>query len=132
MIYKIVLDIQEADIDGVINSLLKTNTDVCLDEDCIYVYSHDNHQHRELLNSMRKNNIKNYFIQEIKKATSEVPTKFSESWLIEKFNQDKKIKAEEEQQKQLQEMMDRIETAKQCFLNIKKEAIQKYNSVNKS
>ena len=56
MIYKIVLDIQEADIDGVINSLLKTNTDVCLDEDCIYVYSHDNHQHRELLNSMRKNN----------------------------------------------------------------------------
>ena len=81
---------------------------------------------------MRKNNIKNYFIQEIKKAPSEVPTKFSESWLIEKFNQDKKIKAEEEQQKQLQEMMDRIETAKQCFLNIKKEAIQKYNSVNNS
>lgn len=132
MIYKIVLDIQETDIDNVINSLLKINTDVCLDEDCIYVYSRNNHQHRELLNSMRKNNIENYFIQEIQKMPSGNPTKFSESWLIEKFNQDKKIKAEEEQQKQLREMIDRIETAKQCFLNIKKEAMQEYAKINNS
>lgn len=125
MVYKITLDMQEVDKGKLIDYLMKQdeNMEICLGEDCFYVWYN---QQRDFAISMRNNKItKNYFIQTITKRLDGNPNGVAQAWVIEHLNRDEKMAQEEKLQKDYQEMLNRIENAKKCFLSIKEGMIKK-------
>ena len=125
MVYKITLDMQEIDKGKLIDYLIKQdeNIEICLGEDCFYIWCN---QQRDVAISMRNNKItKNYFIQIITKHPDGNPNGAAQAWVIEHLNRDEKMTQEEKLQKDYQEMLNRIENAKKCFLSIKEGMIKK-------
>lgn len=125
MVYKITLDMQEIDKGKLIDYLIKQdeNIEICLGEDCFYIWCN---QQRDVAISMRNNKItKNYFIQTITKHPDGNPNGAAQAWVIEHLNRDEKMTQEEKLQKDYQEMLNRIENAKKCFLSIKEGMIKK-------
>ena len=116
MVYKITLDMQEIDKGKLIDYLIKQdeNIEICLGEDCFYIWCN---QQRDVAISMRN--------KTITKHPDGNPNGAAQAWVIEHLNRDEKMTQEEKLQKDYQEMLNRIENAKKCFLSIKEGMIKK-------
>lgn len=111
MIYKLVADWDEININDFVRDCQNNNIDVCFDGDRAYLYDVDRHLSNLII--MRKSD-KSIFLKEITKKPENIES-FVDSWIYEKMENDEKIKLEEEQQVKLREMMDNINRAREDF-----------------
>lgn len=123
MIGKLVVDYEEISLGDLLEFLTEKGIECCVDGDNIYIYSKEKQQ--ILYNSIivKDKKIQNYFFKELISQPTKEPTNYVETWLLEKFNEEERIKKEAEQQKVIKKILDDIENFRvllQQELKIKK------------
>lgn len=111
MLCKINVDFSEIDLEKLLKNFDRYNCEICLDNDCIYVYSNQIQQTRQFSILLEDSKIKNFFIKQIVEKPSKDPQNFITSWLIEKLTTDEVLKVEAENQKALKQMLNNIKKA---------------------
>lgn len=109
MIGKLVVDYEEVSLGDLLEFLTDKGVECCVDGDNIYIYSTLNHHKVQKLIDMNKKKYKNYFFKELTSPPTKEPTNYVETWLLEKFNEEERIKREAEQQKTIRKILDDIE-----------------------
>ena len=118
MIYKLVFDINEVDLNQLFGILEKNNYDFCFADDCLYLYQKNNHS-ASISYIMREANNNNYFLQKISKRPDfEDPKTFANVWLMEKWDQDELRTLEKKEQASLRKMMKNINEATEAVKNM--------------
>lgn len=124
MLYKLVFDVCEVDLNVLFGLLEENNYDFCFSDNVLYLYQKSNHS-ASISYIMEKINNKNYFLQKINKRPDiEDPKTFYNIWLMEKWDDISVKKIEREEQKKLKEMMANINKAKE---DLKKVIIETEN-----
>lgn len=109
MIYKLTLDFSSINLNVLVEEFTKNNIEVCFGEDCLYIAYIKNPKMVPISNILRENKIQNYFFKELTSPPTKEPTNYVETWILEKFNEEERIKKEAEQQKTIRKILDDIE-----------------------
>ena len=109
MIGKLVVDYEEVRLGDLLEFLTKNDIECCIDSDSIYVYNPKLDIQGTKLILSEKKKIQNYFFKELTSPPTKEPTNYVEAWLLEKFNEEERIKKEAEQQKVIKKILDDIE-----------------------
>lgn len=109
MIGKLVVDYEEVRLGDLLEFLTKNDIECCIDSDSIYVYNPKLDIQGTKLILSEKKKIQNYFFKELTSPPTKEPTNYVETWLLEKFNEEERIKREAEQQKTIRKILDDIE-----------------------
>ena len=112
MIGKLVVDYEEVSLGDLLEFLTEKGVECCVDGDNIYVYQSQPTPQRAIPNICEKEKIQNYFFKELTSPPTKEPTNYVETWLLEKFNEEERIKKEAEQQKVIKKILDDIENFK--------------------
>lgn len=123
MIGKLVVDYEEVSLGDLLEFLTDKGAECCVDGDNIYVYSKEKQQILYDTIIVKEKKIQNYFFKELTSPPTKEPTNYVETWLLEKFNEEERIKKEAEQQKVIKKILDDIENFRvllQQELKIKK------------
>ena len=123
MIGKLVVDYEEISLADLLEFLTENDIECCIDDDNVYLYYNENHRRLSISNIMNKKKIQNYFFKELTSPPTKEPTNYVETWLLEKFNEEERIKKKVEQQKVIKKILDDIENFRvllQQELKIKK------------
>ena len=109
MIGKLVVDYEEVSLGDLLEFLTDKGAECCVDGDNIYVYSYQPEGVRKNPIIVKDKKIQNYFFKELTSPPTKEPTNYVETWLLEKFNEEERIKKEAEQQKVIKKILDDIE-----------------------
>lgn len=109
MIGKLVVDYEEVSLGDLLEFLTGKGIECCVDGDSIYIYGSDLGKQYAFSFIMRNKKIQNYFFKELTSPPTKEPTNYVETWLLEKFNEEERIKKEAEQQKVIKKILDDIE-----------------------
>ena len=110
MIYKLTLDFSSINLNVLIEEFTKNNIEVCFGDEILYLFSqHDIKPDFSMIMSRQK--IHNYFFKELTSPPTRTPTNYVQTWLLEKFNEQERLRFEEQHQAELKKAQENIQKA---------------------
>lgn len=111
MIYKLVADWDEININDFVKDCQNNNIDVCFDGDRAYLYSKCGTQ-STFLNIWKREN-KTFFLKEITEKPINKFGSFVDNWICERFEQEERELIEAREQEELRRMKNNIDKARE-------------------
>ena len=111
MIYKLVADWDEININDFVKDCQNNNIDVCFDGDRAYLYGKNNSTVQNL-NIMREGD-KTFFLKEITEKPINKFGSFVDNWICERFEQEERELIEAREQEELRRMKNNIDKARE-------------------
>ena len=111
MIYKLVADWDEININDFVKDCQNNNIDVCFDGDRAYLYCKDT-GNAYFFNIMREGD-KTFFLKEITEKPINKFGSFVDNWICERFEQEERELIEAREQEELRRMKDNIDKARE-------------------
>ena len=111
MIYKLVADWDEININDFVRECQNNNIDVCFDGDRAYLYGEIN-RFTSIINKMEREN-KTFFLKEITEKPINKFGSFVDNWICERFEQEERELIEAREQEELRRMKDNIDKARE-------------------
>ena len=111
MIGKLVVDYEEVSLGDLLEFLTENDIECCIDGDNIYVYNPKLDIQGTKLILSEKKKIQNYFFKELTSPPTRTPTNYVQTWLLEKFNEQERLRFEEQHQAELKKAQENIQKA---------------------
>ena len=111
MIYKLVADWDEININDFVKDCQNNNIDVCFDGDRAYLYGEIN-RFTSIVNKMEREN-KTFFLKEITEKPINKFGSFVDNWICERFEQEELRRMKDNIDKAREDLRKRIELARQ-------------------
>lgn len=127
MIGKLVVDYEEVSLGDLLEFLTDKGVECCVDGDNIYVYSTLNHHKVQKLIDMNKKKIQNYFFKELISPPTRTPTNYVQTWLLEKFNEQERLRFEEQHQAELKKAQENIQRAMEEYKQLYTKYVNQQN-----
>ena len=127
MIGKLVVDYEEVSLGDLLEFLTDKGVECCVDGDNIYTYLENYKGVRE--NSIIVNNkkIQNYFFKELTSPPTRTPTNYVQTWLLEKFNEQERLRFEEQHQAELKKAQENIQKAMEEYKQLYTKYVNQQN-----
>ena len=127
MIGKLVVDYEEASLGNLLKLLTDKDVECCVDGDNIYLYYNENHRRLSISNIMKEKKIQNYFFKELTSPPTRTPTNYVQTWLLEKFNEQERLRFEEQHQAELKKAQENIQKAMEEYKQLYTKYINQQN-----
>ena len=127
MIYKLTLDFSSINLNMLIEEFAKNNIEVCFGEHCLYIVYVENPKMVPISNILRKNKIQNYFFKELTSPPTRTPTNYVQTWLLEKFNEQERLRFEEQHQAELKKAQENIQKAMEEYKQLYTKYVNQQN-----
>lgn len=127
MIGKLVVDYEEVNLGDLLKLLTDKGVECCVDGDNIYVYEPNLGKQYAISNIMRKKKIQNYFFKELTSPPTRTPTNYVQTWLLEKFNEQERLRFEEQHQAELKKAQENIQKAMEEYKQLYTKYINQQN-----
>lgn len=127
MIGKLVVDYEEVSLGDLLKLLTDKGVECCVDGDNIYVYEPNLGKQYAISNIMRKKKIQNYFFKELTSPPTRTPTNYVQTWLLEKFNEQERLRFEEQHQAELKKAQKNIQKAMEEYKQLYTKYINQQN-----
>ena len=127
MIGKLVVDYDEVSLGDLLEFLTDKDIECCVDGDNIYVYSKEKQQILYDTIIVNKNKIQNYFFKELTSPPTRTPTNYVQTWLLEKFNEQERLRFEEQHQAELKKAQENIQKAMEEYKQLYTKYVNQQN-----
>ena len=127
MIGKLVVDYEEVSLGDLLEFLTDKGAECCVDGDNIYVYSKEKQQILYDTIIMNKKKIQNYFFKELTSPPTRTPTNYVQTWLLEKFNEQERLRFEEQHQAELKKAQENIQKAMEEYKQLYTKYVNQQN-----
>ena len=127
MIGKLVVDYEEVSLGDLLELLTDKGVECCVDGDNIYVYNSQIAQFAAISNILRKKKIQNYFFKELTSPPTRTPTNYVQTWLLEKFNEQERLRFEEQHQAELKKAQENIQKAMEEYKQLYTKYVNQQN-----
>lgn len=127
MIGKLVVDYDEVSLGDLLESLTDKGVECCVDGDNIYVYGSEVDVGAPNLIIVNKKKIQNYFFKELTSPPTRTPTNYVQTWLLEKFNEQERLRFEEQHQAELKKAQENIQKAMEEYKQLYTKYINQQN-----
>ena len=127
MIGKLVVDYEEVSLGDLLKSLTDKGIECCVDGDNIYVYGSEVDVGAPNLIIVNKKKIQNYFFKELTSPPTRTPTNYVQTWLLEKFNEQERLRFEEQHQAELKKAQENIQKAMEEYKQLYTKYINQQN-----
>ena len=111
MIGKLVVDYEEVSLGDLLEFLTDKGAECCVDGDNIYIYICQPEGVRKNSIIVKEKKIQNYFFKELTSPPTRTPTNYVQTWLLEKFNEQERLRFEEQHQAELKKAQENIQKA---------------------
>lgn len=127
MIGKLVVDYEEVSLGDLLEFLTDKDVECCVDGDNIYVYSKEKQQILYDTIIVNKKKIQNYFFKELTSPPTRTPTNYVQTWLLEKFNEQERLRFEEQHQAELKKAQENIQRAMEEYKQLYTKYVNQQN-----
>ena len=127
MIGKLVVDYEEVSLGDLLEFLTDNDIECCIDGDNIYVYNLKLDIQGTKLILSEKKKIQNYFFKELTSPPTRTPTNYVQTWLLEKFNEQERLRFEEQHQAELKKAQENIQKAMEEYKQLYTKYINQQN-----
>ena len=127
MIGKLVVDYEEVSLGDLLKLLTDKGVECCVDGDNIYVYEPNLGKQYAISNIMRKKKIQNYFFKELTSPPTRTPINYVQTWLLEKFNEQERLRFEEQHQAELKKAQENIQKAMEEYKQLYTKYVNQQN-----
>ena len=127
MIGKLVVDYEEVSLGDLLEFLTDNDIECCIDGDNIYVYNPKLDIQGTKLILSEKKKIQNYFFKELTSPPTRTPTNYVQTWLLEKFNEQERLRFEEQHQAELKRAQENIQKAMEEYKQLYTKYINQQN-----
>lgn len=127
MIGKLAVDYEEVSLGDLLKLLTDKGVECCVDGDNIYVYEPNLGKQYAISNIMNKKKIQNYFFKELTSPPTRTPTNYVQTWLLEKFNEQERLRFEEQHQAELKKAQENIQKAMEEYKQLYTKYINQQN-----
>lgn len=127
MIGKLVVDYEEVNLGDLLEFLTDNDIECCIDGDNIYVYNPKLDIQGTKLILSEKKKIQNYFFKELTSPPTRTPTNYVQTWLLEKFNEQERLRFEEQHQAELKKAQENIQKAMEEYKQLYTKYINQQN-----
>lgn len=127
MIGKLVVDYEEVSLGDLLEFLTENDIECCIDGDNIYVYNPKLDIQGTKLILSEKKKIQNYFFKELTSPPTRTPTNYVQTWLLEKFNEQERLRFEEQHQAELKKAQENIQKAMEEYKQLYTKYINQQN-----
>ena len=127
MIGKLVVDYEEVSLGDLLEFLTNKGAECCVDGDNIYVYGSEVDVGAPNLIIVNKKKIQNYFFKELTSPPTRTPTNYVQTWLLEKFNEQERLRFEEQHQTELKKAQENIQKAMEEYKQLYTKYINQQN-----
>lgn len=127
MIGKLVVDYDEVSLGDLLEFLTDKGAECCVDGDNIYVYSKEKQQILYDTIIVNKKKIQNYFFKELTSPPTRTPTNYVQTWLLEKFNEQERLRFEEQHQAELKKAQENIQKAMEEYKQLYTKYVNQQN-----
>ena len=127
MIGKLVVDYEEVSLGDLLEFLTDKSVECCVDGDNIYVYSYQPEGVRKNPIIVKEKKIQNYFFKELTSPPTRTPTNYVQTWLLEKFNEQERLRFEEQHQAELKKAQENIQKATEEYKQLYTKYINQQN-----
>lgn len=127
MIGKLVVDYEEVSLGDLLEFLTDKGAECCVDGDNIYVYSKEKQQILYDTIIVNKKKIQNYFFKELTSPPTRTPTNYVQTWLLEKFNEQERLRFEEQHQAELKKAQENIQKAMEEYKQLYTKYVNQQN-----
>ncbi len=127
MIGKLVVDYEEVSLGDLLEFLTEKDVECCVDGDIIYVYQPQLTPQRSISIISEKKKIQNYFFKELTSPPTRTPTNYVQTWLLEKFNEQERLRFEEQHQAELKKAQKNIQRAMEEYKQLYTKYVNQQN-----
>ena len=127
MIGKLVVDYEEVSLGDLLEFLTDKGAECCVDGDNIYIYLENYKGVRENSIIVKEKKIQNYFLKELTSPPTRTPTNYVQTWLLEKFNEQERLRFEEQHQAELKKAQENIQKAMEEYKQLYTKYINQQN-----
>lgn len=127
MIGKLVVDYEEVSLGDLLESLTDKGVECCVDGDNIYVYGSEVDVGAPNFIIVNKKKIQNYFFKELTSPPTRTPTNYVQTWLLEKFNEQERLRFEEQHQAELKKAQENIQKAMEEYKQLYTKYVNQQN-----
>ena len=127
MIGKLVVDYEEVSLGDLLEFLTDKGVECCVDGDNIYVYICQPEGVRKNPIIVKEQKIQNYFFKELTSPPTRTPTNYVQTWLLEKFNEQERLRFEEQHQAELKKAQENIQKAMEEYKQLYTKYINQQN-----
>ena len=127
MIGKLVVDYEEVSLGDLLEFLTDKGVECCVDGDNIYVYGSEVDVGAPNLIIVNKKKIQNYFFKELTSPPTRTPTNYVQTWLLEKFNEQERLRFEEQHQAELKKAQENIQKAMEEYKQLYTKYVNQQN-----
>ena len=127
MIGKLVVDYEEVSLGDLLEFLTDRGVECCVDGDNIYVYGSEVDVGAPNLIIVNKKKIQNYFFKELTSPPTRTPTNYVQTWLLEKFNEQERLRFEEQHQAELKKAQENIQRAMEEYKQLYTKYVNQQN-----
>ena len=127
MIGKLVVDYEEVSLGDLLEFLTNKGAECCVDGDNIYVYTCQPEGVRKNPIIVKEKKIQNYFFKELTSPPTRTPTNYVQTWLLEKFNEQERLRFEEQHQAELKKAQENIQRAMEEYKQLYTKYINQQN-----
>ena len=127
MIGKLVVDYEEVSLGDLLEFLTDNDIECCIDGDNIYVYNPKLDIQGTKLILSEKKKIHNYFFKELTSPPTRTPTNYVQTWLLEKFNEQERLRFEEQHQAELKKAQENIQKAMEEYKQLYTKYVNQQN-----
>ena len=127
MIGKLVVDYEEVSLGDLLEFLTDNDIECCIDGDNIYVYDPKLDIQGTKLILSEKKKIQNYFFKELTSPPTRTPTNYVQTWLLEKFNEQERLRFEEQHQAELKKAQENIQKAMEEYKQLYTKYVNQQN-----
>ena len=113
MIYKVLVDLDKVDLNLLVKKLKNDDMEFCMAEDCLYFHTKYDTS-TKISNLMKRVNTSGFVVKPVTEKPRHPEISFADLWCFEKMNEDELREFNENHQKELQTMMDNIESIRQA------------------
>lgn len=118
MIYKVMVDLDNLDLNSLMQKATDKGFDLCVGYDNLYFYAKGNRK-VQISNIMKKMDISEFVIKPILEKPQPTSNDFASIWCYEKMTAEEQENFEEEHQEELVQMLDNIQAIKKALLENK-------------
>lgn len=127
MIGKLVVDYEEVSLGDLLEFLTDNDIECCIDGDNIYVHNPKLDIQGTKLILSEKKKIQNYFFKELTSPPTRTPTNYVQTWLLEKFNEQERLRFEEQHQAELKKAQENIQKAMEEYKQLYTKYVNQQN-----
>lgn len=127
MIGKLVVDYEEVNLGDLLEFLTDKGVECCVDGDNIYIYLENYKGVRENSIIVKEKKIQNYFFKELTSPPTRTPTNYVQTWLLEKFNEQERLRFEEQHQAELKKAQENVQKAMEEYKQLYTKYVNQQN-----